>query len=46
MNAGLKECQKLRKYHEAAKCYSNHVYDTIDATLSEMESRCMIRLTR
>ena len=24
---------------EAAKCYSNHVQDTIDATLSEMESR-------
>ena len=24
---------------EAAKCYSNHVQDTVDATLSEMESR-------
>ena len=24
---------------EAAKCYSNHVHDTVDATLSEMESR-------
>lgn len=24
---------------EAAKCYSNHVCDTVDATLSEMESR-------
>ena len=24
---------------EAARCYSNHVQDTIDATLSEMESR-------
>ena len=24
---------------EAAKCYSDHVQDTIDATLSEMESR-------
>ena len=23
---------------EAAKCYSNHVCDTVDATLSEMES--------
>ena len=24
---------------EAAKCYSNHVQDTVDATLSAMESR-------
>ena len=24
---------------EAAKCYSNHVCDTVDATLSEMETR-------
>lgn len=24
---------------EAARCYSNHVCDTVDATLSEMESR-------
>ena len=24
---------------EAAKCYSNNVQDTVDATLSEMESR-------
>ena len=24
---------------EAAICYSNHVCDTVDATLSEMESR-------
>lgn len=24
---------------EAARCYSNHVGDTIEATLSEMESR-------
>ena len=24
---------------EAAKCYSNYVQDTVDATLSEMESR-------
>ena len=24
---------------EAAKCYSSHVCDTVDATLSEMESR-------
>ena len=24
---------------EAAKCYSNHVQDTVDATLSEMETR-------
>ena len=24
---------------EAARCYSSHVKDTVDATLSEMESR-------
>ena len=24
---------------EAARCYSNHVCETVDATLSEMESR-------
>ena len=24
---------------EAARCYSSHVCDTVDATLSEMESR-------
>ena len=28
-----------KAFLEAAKCYSNHVQDTVDATLSEMESR-------
>ena len=34
-------CKKIGReaFLEAAKCYSNHVQDTVDATLSEMESR-------
>ena len=36
---GLYKKNGREAFLEAAKCYSNHVQDTVDATLSEMESR-------
>lgn len=36
---GLYKCLGKERFLEAAKLYSNHVRDTVEATLDEMESR-------
>ena len=36
---GLYKCLGKERFLETAKLYSNHVRDTVEATLDEMESR-------